>query len=206
MSIDLHRELRNLDSRPWADIFNDSQIVDLDGCGLRIPCEEDHLRIISTHWLTDGGENREKLWDIYFAVENRDPNFSWEKCLGSVSPNRRTWVICAVGAAHRYLGLAIDDLPFAEDAKRLPKWFSGTLEKEWHSGVRLRQLQSLVRDPREFLRQLRKRLPPNPIRATIEDEGNMFEGSRFPHQLAVMRRRARPSINKVLHTLLRSRR
>jgi hypothetical protein len=205
LSIDLHRELRHLDSRPWSEIFNDSHIVDLNGCDLRIPCEEDHLRIISTHWLTDGGENQEKLWDIYFAVENRSEGFSWEKCLGSVSANRQTWVICAIGAAHRYLDLTIDDLPFADDAKRLPKWFSDTLEKEWQSGMRIKPLTSLVRSPRDFIQQVRKRLPPNPIRATIENGGNMFEGSRFVHQLAVMRRRARPSINKVLHRLLRGR-
>jgi len=206
LSIDLHRELRHLDSRPWSEIFNDSDTVDLNGCGIRIPCEEDHLRIISTHWLTDGGENKEKLWDIYFAVENRSEGFSWEKCLGSVSANRQTWVICAIGAAHRYLDLTIDDLPFAHDAKRLPKWFSDTLEKEWQSGMRIKPLTSLVRSPRDFIQQVRKRLPPNPIRATIENGGNMFEGSRFVHQLAVMRRRARPSINKVLHRLLRGRR
>lgn len=202
-AIDLHRELRGLDTRPWQDIFNDCQDLSLDGYEIRIPSDEDHLRIIATHWLLDGGENQQKLWDIFFAVQRRPETFDWDKCLSVVSSERRTWVISAIGAAHRYLGLEIDDLPFADEAKALPKWFIRTLEAEWRSGIARLPLTSTLRSPRKFFLQLRKRLPPNPIRATIESEGNMFSGSPAARQFKLIGRRARPSISKVMRALLR---
>src|SRR4051812_12980077 len=36
LNIDLHDELRSLDSVPWADLFGNSRIVDIDGTTIRI--------------------------------------------------------------------------------------------------------------------------------------------------------------------------
>lgn len=204
LSIDLHRELRHLDTRPWAEILSDSKLISLAGYDVRIPSAEDHLRILATHWLNDGGERKDKLWDIYYAVENRPPDFQWHKCLDCVSENRRAWLITTVLLAHKYLGLQIDDLPFAGEAGRLPKWLTDTVEREWSSGVRLRPLPVTMNNRREFFRQLRKRIPPNPIQATVEYDGNLLNGPRFWYQLASMGRRVTPSLKGLFIKLFRS--
>ncbi len=201
LDVDLHNELRHLDTKPWAAVVKDSQLIDLDGCPVRIPSPEDHLRIMAVHWLNDGGESKYRLWDIYYAVANRPAGFDWDSCLGSVSSYRRDWVVAAIGLAHRYLDLAIDDLPFADEARDLPVWLTRTVEREWKMGVLHRSLHTCLNDPKEFYRQLRKRVPPNPIQATIECEGDLRNGSRLRYQIRCMSKRALPSIRGVGQTI-----
>lgn len=201
IGIDLHRELRHLDTRPWTSIFENSQLIDLDGCAIRIPSPEDHLRILAVHWLNDGGESKERLWDIYYSVAAHQHSFDWNACLHGLSSTRRSWMIAAVGLANKYLGLPIDGLPFADEARNLPNWLTATVEREWRSGVLHRSLHTCLNDPAEFLRQLRKRIPPNPIQATIECEGDMRAGSRLPYQVKCMIKRSLPSIRGVFQTL-----
>jgi hypothetical protein len=192
--VDLHRELRHLDPKPWGAMFSDSQSIELDGHPIRIPAAEDHLRILAVHWLNDGGERKHRLWDIYYAIANRPSDFDWDKCFNQVSRRRREWIVAAIGLTHRYLKLPLDDLPFAEEAKILPSWLIKTVEREWNSDVRLRPLVICLRDPPEFLRQVRKRFPPNPLQATIEMEGDIRNGGRIAYQLGSMRKRFLPSI------------
>lgn len=196
-AIDLHHELRHLDTKPWSATFADSETVNLDGCPIRIPSAEDHLRIMAVHWLNDGGEKKERLWDIYYAVANRPADFDWEKCLGPVSTVRRGWIIASIGLAGRYLGLPIEGLPFEHEARNLPSWLTAAVEKEWRSGVPHRRLHTCLNDPAEFFRQLRKRIPPNPIQATIESEGDLRNGTRIWYQLQSMKNRILPSLSRV---------
>ncbi|MGB7210097.1 MAG: hypothetical protein WBD27_15680 [Pyrinomonadaceae bacterium] len=194
ISADLHCELRHLDTKDWTEVFNDSQEINLLGKTVRIPSAEDHLRILAVHWLSDGGAKKERLWDIYYAVKNRPAEFDWANCLNCVSEIRRQWIISAIGLAHKYLGLEIDDLPFTDRARVLPLWLCEVVEKEWKSGVPLKSLLMSSRDPREFLRQIRKRIPPNAIQATIELEGNFEKGSRLKYQVGSMLNRIGPLI------------
>lgn len=201
LGVDLHRELRHLDTKPWAELFADSQLVELDGYQIRIPAAEDHLRVLAVHWLNDGGERKDRLWDIYYAVANRPADFDWDKCFGKISGPRRGWILAAIGLTHRYLGLPIDDIPFADEAKRLPPWLSRRVEYEWRSGVRLVPLANCLRNPAALVRQLRKRLPPNPLQATIEMEGNIFDGPRFIYQLGSIKNRCLPSVRALWKTM-----
>lgn len=197
IGIDLHQELRHLDTKNWKEIFNDSQEVDLAGTKIRIPSDEDHLRILAVHWLTDGGANKARLWDIFYAVQNRQPDFDWDRCLNSVSEVRQQWIIATIGLAHKYLNLDIGDLPFEDRAKELPVWLISALEKEWKSGVPLKSLHTCLNDPKEFFAQVKKRLPPNPIEATIEMEGSFDNRSRLKYQFGSILKRIRPSIKGI---------
>lgn len=205
INIDLHCELRHLDTLPWAQFLERSIIAEVGGVNVRIPCPEDHLRIMAVHWLNDGGQYKERLWDIYYAVEYRPESFDWLECLDVVSPTRRKWVITAIGLTHRYLGLNIDDLPFADEARQIPKWIIKTVEKEWDTDVCLIPLHAVVRQPRLFMQQLKKRFPPNPIQATIEAEGEFDERSRILYQLLSIYNRLVPSLQRIIPMFRRRR-
>lgn len=204
IAVDLHRELKRLDQRPWLDVFADSIEVELSGYPVRIPAAEDHLRILAVHWLNDGGERKERLLDIYYAVQNRPSDFDWDRCLNPISKVRRGWVLAAIGLTHRYFGLDISDLPAAKEAADLPEWLCKTVEKEWSLGIPSRSLHTCLNNPKEFFRQLRKRIPPNPLQATIEQEGDIRARSRLPYQLGSMRDRMLPSL-KGIRDMIRSR-
>jgi hypothetical protein len=193
-NVDLHREFRHLDIRPWEEAFADCSFLEIQGERIRVPCPEDNLRIIAVHWLNDGGNRKERLWDIYYAVSNRPSGFSWEKCLGGLQKHRREWILTAIALAHKYLGLPIDDLPFRREVESIPQWIVREVEREWRLGVPLLPLHSCLGEPRALLTQIRKRLPPNAIGATIEMEGSFLGPRRYYYQLARMFMRVLPSV------------
>jgi len=195
--VDLHRELRHLDTVSWDILFSNSKLVDLDGESIRVLSPEDHLRVLCVHWLTNGGESRDRLWDIVYAVRNRPSNFDWSRCVDVVSKTRRQWIISTIALANRYLGLEIEDLPFNVDAASLPSWLIKCVEKEWGENVGSIALESQLKSPGSFIRQLRKRIPPNPIQATINCEGEFSDRSRFGYQMRDMLSRLIPSVRRV---------
>ena len=200
--VDLHRELRHLDTVAWSTLFSNSQLVDLESEKIRVLSAEDHLRVLCVHWLTDGAESRERLWDIFWAVDNRPADFDWAKCLEVVSENRRSWMVCTIGLAHKYLGLELDGFPFADEAKRLPKWLTRSVEEAWSSELKLRGLDESITDRTMFIRQLRKRLPPNAIQATLNCEGKFDDRSRFEYQIRDMFGRFIPSVKRQTKAIL----
>lgn len=206
LGVDLHRELRHLDTLGWPELLSNSELVDLDGDKVRILCPEDHLRVLCVHWLTNGAESRERLWDIAYAVQNRPANFSWSKCLDVVSANRRGWIISTIGLAHKYLGLDLEGLPFKDEAKKLPGWLTRCVEREWSRGIDHRPLHTALKDRRALMQQIRKRIPPNPIQATIDCEGKFDDGSRIGYQLRDVLIRLTPSIKRVVPVILGRRR
>jgi hypothetical protein len=197
-NIDLHNGLRRLDSVPWNDLFEHSYMVELDGDLIRVLSDEDHLRLLCTHWLVDGGGYKDKLWDIYYAVENRSADFDWERCLDAAGPVRRGWVVCGIMAAHHFLGLDIADLPMRDNERNLPKWVTRTIEREWKMSYRLEPVLTSTHDNRLLLSQITRRIPPNPIRCTIEAEGDIYGNKRFLYQLSTMSRRAKPFVKDLI--------
>ena len=196
LDLDLHKELKHLDTADFQDLFENSLLVDSAGLMVRTLRPEDHLRVLAVHWLIDAGWFKDRLWDIYYAVENRTVDFDWDRCLDLVSPRRRRWIICVIGLAHSRLGLYIDDLPFADEAKKLPKWFIRAINREWNSDVRLLPLHRFIGSPSEFWQQVKKRIPPNPIHATLDMEGSFDAPTRLHYQIGTFFKRAVPSIQR----------
>lgn len=204
LAIDFHRELRHLDTVDWNDLFSNSQLLQRDGGSIRILRPEDHLRVLCVHWLTDGGANKDKLWDIYYGIENRPANFDWGRFLDVVSENRRRWLICTVGLASHFLGLELDNTPFKGEAAKLPDWIVKTVEKEWANDVPFMPLETVIHDPRMLLQQIPKRLRPNPIWATVQMEGSFDARTRFFYQIGSILQRILPSYKRVSQTITAS--
>jgi hypothetical protein len=195
--VDLHRELRHLDTLEWSELVERSELVDIEDDQVRILAPEDHLRVLCVHWLTNGGEDKTRLLDILYAVRNRPKSFNWSRCLDVVGPNRRSWIVSTIGLAHRYLGLELDGLPFAEEARKLPAWLTKSVERSWSNESRLRGIDESITDRQQFIRQVRSRIPPNPIQATVFCEGVFDDRSRAPYQVRDIFGRLIPSVRRL---------
>lgn len=205
VGIDLHNGLRHLDTVAWDDLFDNSQLVKLNKTAVRILCPEDHLRILCVHWLADGGVSKERLWDIVYAVANRPSDFDWERCLKTVSETRREWILCTIGLAVKYLGLELNNTPMVGRVENFPKWLIKTVEKEWENKVRLKPLHHCLNNRQEFFEQLRQRIPPNPIQATVEMEGKFDEKPRIFYQIGSVLLRFMPSVKRISETFWQER-
>lgn len=194
--LDLHCGARHLDEHDFKDLFNNSIQRTLGKTPVRILSAEDHLRIMCVHWLNDGGADRERLQDIYWALENRPPDFNWEHLTASQKSVRRRWIICAIGAACRFLDFRLESTPISEELDNLPGWFIKALETEWNSEVRLQPLSYVKNDRRALWQQIKKRLPPNPIQATIEMDGDLDGSWRYWYQLKSIFPRLKPYIRR----------
>lgn len=198
LCLDIHRELRHLDTIGWEKLFAASELVKLEGSEVRILSPEDHLRVLCVHWLNDGGVDRERLRDIYYAVENRPPGFDWERCLDAGGAKRKRWIICAIGLAEKYLGLDLSDTPLAGHTKNIPDWLIQTVEREWRRDIKLKPLETCLKNRRELFEQIKIRIPPNPIQASIETESEFDDKSRFIPQLADVFLRIKLSARRIL--------
>lgn len=201
MAVDLHRELRHLDTLAWADLFENTRLIDVEGEKIRVLRPEDHLRVLAVHWLNDGGINREKLWDIYYLIANREAEFDWDRALETVSEKRRRWIICTILLAEKYCGLDLAGTPLDNEDRSLPSWLTRSIESSWEDPPNEIPLWLLTREPAEFLRQAKFRLFPNPVRATVEMEGSFDHRSRFFYRTGNFFQRLLPSVKRNVRAL-----
>ncbi len=205
-NVDVHEGFRHLDSLKFQDIFAKTRLITVgqNQTEIRIPADEDHLRILVVHWLTDGGAYFEKLKDIYYLIKNRAEDFDWNRALGLVSKTRRRWVICVIALTHNHFGLRIDDLPIYEeiiDENAVPSWVTKCLEREWKSDVHLQPLHWNLFDVTILWRQIRKRFPPNAIQATVLCNGDFDSKPRIYYQILCVIKRIPPSLARIGQTV-----
>ncbi|MEQ1605241.1 MAG: nucleotidyltransferase family protein [Pyrinomonadaceae bacterium] len=201
LAIDLHRELRHLDTVEWNDLFENSRLVEATGSTYRILRPEDHLRVLCVHWLTDGGGNKERLWDIYYAIANREPDFDWDRFLNVVSRKRRRWLVCTVGLVHKYLGLDLADTPVKDEAKDLPEWLIRRVEYEWAREDKNEPLEIVLNDRSRLLKQIALRFDQNPIWATVQMEGSFDARTRIFYQIGNFFYRIPSSVRRISREL-----
>jgi len=196
--VDLHDELDHLDVMKWDQFFSHSQLLRLGETEVRVPCAEDHLRILCIHWLRHGAWRPAGLCDIAAALEARPDDFDWQRCLGA-DPIRADWVDCAIELARELLGAEMTsgfegpsaDTPARVSARRqnLPRWLVPAVLRKWGGSVspnyRVPDLAALLsRDGgrKRFAEYLYGRLD-QPVRATVALHGGFNNWPRLPYQL-----------------------
>lgn len=205
--VDLHKGFKRLDERTWDELYSRSKLIKLDRLEVRVPCEEDHLRILCFHFLREGAWRPLWLCDIAVALEQRAADFDWQLFLGE-SPRRKAWYASAIVLAHQLLGANMTGVPAEVLTKRLPRWFVPTVLREWERRTmrrRYRSPMSIARHaPVEALKNLRYHWP-NAIEGTIGLRGPFNGLPRLPFQagscvmrtaerlLRIRLRRRRPS-------------
>lgn len=195
--IDLHEGFRQLDLLSWNELYERSEIVEPGELDIRVLSYEDHLRVLCVHWLTDGGAFRDKLWDVFYMLENRPPDFVWERFLSSNGEVRRFWFICVIGLAHLELGLNIDDTPVADEARNLPGWFLGAIEREWQNEVKLVPVVNNSGIVNLSFRQIIKRFTINPVLAMVMEEGDFRRDSVLKYQFKNFFSRLKDSVKRI---------
>ena len=155
-NIDLHRGLRHLDTLNWETLFLNSEIINIGTAKIRVLCSEDHLRVLCVHWLNDGGADRTRLWDIYFALLKKGDEFNWERFYDVVSPGRRKWLLTVILLVRDYFGLDITNLPFESEGIQLPGWIKTEIENDWKNDTRLMPLQDVLNNRKELIKQIKK--------------------------------------------------
>jgi hypothetical protein len=184
--VDLHKGFNRLDERTWHELYSRSRLIKLDRLEVRVPCPEDHLRILCFHFLREGAWRPLWLCDIAVALEQRPADFDWELFLGK-SARRRAWYASAIVLAHQLLGASTEGVPSAVLMKRLPGWFVPTVLLEWERRTMRRRYRSPMSmassAPLVALKNLRYHWP-NAIEGTIGLKGPFNELPRLPFQAA----------------------
>lgn len=185
--IDLHSGFEKFGGGDFDEVHARAELIRVGEVDVRVPCAEDHLRVLSIHMLREGAWRPLWLCDVAAAVESRPADFDWDRSLGK---NRRwsNWVTCSLRLAHELLGAEIGSTPAAGQRKPLPRWLVSTVLKEWGStfpSMRARHrapMASYWHYPSGVLSGFRHRWP-NPIEATISMRGQFNDLPRLPFQL-----------------------
>jgi hypothetical protein len=131
--VDLHRSSRRQGDVLYGSLFERSRTVPLNGVEIRVPSDEEHLRLLVLHMLSHGAWRPHWLCDIAVALESREPGFDWDLCLRG---DRRLsgWVLATLRLAHELLGARLDGTPAEGSEARLPRWMAHEVLEAWGRG------------------------------------------------------------------------
>jgi Uncharacterised nucleotidyltransferase len=195
-SLDLHKGLRGLDRRSFDEFFSRTQLVSLAGTAVRIPSDEDLLRIVCLHLLRHGGWRPLQFCDVALLLETRPAEFRWDVCIGD-SRREINWISTVIGLAHHLLGADMAGYPFAAQARHIPRWLIAQVLKSWATPEPTnnapekygKPMRAYLRQPHGLWTALKRRWP-NPVEATYSLNGSFNNLPRFPYQCAEGLRRA----------------
>lgn len=184
--VDLHSGLDKFREADWEGWHSRSEGHQLDGVSVRTPALEDHLRLLSFHFLREGGWRPLWLVDVAVAVEKRSANFDWEACLGS-DRKRRQRTLCSLVLAHKLLDMRLENDLLREASKNSPTWLLPAVLKQWEvRSAYERHKFPMARIWRRSFKDLRgiRHHWPTPVEATIALNGSFDESPRFGFQIA----------------------
>jgi hypothetical protein len=203
--VELHAGYPKLFDRTIGDLYARSQRVCLGEVQVRIPCLEDHLRLLCLHLLLHGAWRPLWLCDIALVVENRPADFDWDRVLAGRHPYA-DWIACTIGLAHQLLGGAVAGTPVADRAQRLPRWLAPAVRQQWERGAggswHGPLAHAVGQGPEQLLRAFRAHWR-NPVQATVELNAAFNNLPRFPYQVAATLARV-PDFTRQLRARLRS--
>jgi len=184
--VDLHAGCRFLDDRDIDDLYAHSRLVRLGDLDVRVPCPEDHLRLLCLHFLGHGAWRPLWLCDIGAAVEALPSDFDWDRFLAG-SRRRTEWALCALGLAQNLLDAGLEVRPAAERARRVPRWLVPAVLDQWGTTLRWPNRRPFVlavlAHPAGALGELRRRWP-DPVLASVHCHARFNDWPRLPLQLA----------------------
>ena len=186
--VDLHHDqIRRFEELSVDELYNCSELVELENTVIRVLGAEDHLRILCLHFLKHGAWRPLWLCDIAAALESRPPSFDWTRCLGK-NARRANWILCTIGLARQLLGASAEGLPLNNRIANPPKWLVQSVLSQWEAPYERNlplvagQIRNFLREPTAMLKDLPKRWR-NPIQAMV-DANASFDGMiRLPFQV-----------------------
>lgn len=193
--IELHRKHNFPFDRTIEELFRGAENVTLGSQQLRIPCAEDHLRLLCLHLLGHGVWRPLWLCDVAAMLERLPPEYDWDRCL-SGRARYTEWMRCCFALAEELLGARVSSEAYAAGVRPiLPKWLTMAVLKQWGLGSGTSQHQPLStvlplawRHPQLLWREMAVHWQ-NPIEATVELERPFDDRPRLPLQLAAAVRR-----------------
>ena len=137
------------------------------------------------------------LCDIAAMVEACADQLDWDRCLGE--RRRANWLACAVGLAERLLGARIKGTPMEANVRRVPEWLFTTVLQRWKKERTTYgpAMVNTLSHPREMLRALQRRWPPDPLEATVVIGGEFNRFPRLWYQVAYSTVRAGKFLRKM---------
>ncbi|MGH8598654.1 MAG: nucleotidyltransferase family protein [Gammaproteobacteria bacterium] len=186
INVDPHDGLDRFYGLSLEELLSRSQMMKVGKIEVRVPCFEDHLRILCIHFLKHGAWRPLNLCDVAAGLEAQPSSVDWDRCLGN-DKRRARWVACTIGLAHQLLGARLDGVPAEARADRLPRWLVPAVLKQWEKpypewNETPERLSTHLRKPSRLKTELVKRWP-NPIKATMYFSAPFNDFPRLPFQL-----------------------
>ncbi len=192
LTIDLHERLDRFFLPPLEDVYARAVPLHVGHHSFLTLSAEDHLRLVTIHFLQDGGWRPLSLCDVAAMLETLPPAFDWDLCLGS-DLRRRRWMACTLQLAHELLGAHLDNVPQHCRVDQVPGWLRATVLREWKKPFSEHHARPLIgyiwrHRPSRLVGEVLARWP-NPIRSTVELDADFSSLPRLPYQLALFARR-----------------
>ena len=181
--VELHTSFYPPYERTLDDVIDQSQVIDVDGVAIRIPCAEDQLRFICLHFLYHGGWRPLWLCDVALMAESAESDFDWDRCLRG-KEKHADWIACVIGLADQLLGADVSRTPAHKRAAALPRWLPRAVLRQWEQSAGMSFAENLsfsisrrLLKPAELIQAFREHWR-NPIQASVEMNASFSDSPR----------------------------